>query len=439
MSDAKDGLFDHRNSRRFERPSYIEVISATTEYSCRANVRFPPKADLRLDSDLSRRSTLPFGWSVWSRVFSVRDLRALVIAHEHHRDRSSRSGRVPHAAWNDKDGARPQGHLHRSAVSQHGQIKLTVEDLQQLITCRMSLPQWLGREFCNTESATIKRCKVGAPTFWCQSGNHRKNVMRLNNSCFVHHSRRQLEFRGHTRVGLDWLQIASPNVRFPPKADIGDFASPKSVIVCGHNCGVSHVTFRLRHIQHGRQRFGRDRVIDLPGVADASERETHASADPPRTGCSIARHIFGGYRSQRCRSPYRRSRRHADATRSPEAPIPFIVRGDDLRLAGHLFAISERTIGRRLLPSDENGRHTSLEQSNVTRSLGILQSARYTVRRIHGRARCKFVRRRTLDPLPMSAFDPKRTLVPRIGYPTKSAIVCHHASGSASWGFHESE
>ena len=96
---------------------------------------------------------------------------------------------------------------------------------------------------------------------------------------------------------------------------------------------------------------------------------------------------------------YRRSRRHADATRGPKAPIPFIVRGDDLRLAGHLFTISERTIGRRLLPSDENRRHASPKQSSVTRCLGILQSARYTVRPIYGRPCCKFVGRRAIEPL----------------------------------------
>jgi len=48
MSEAKDGPFDHRNSRRLERPSYIEVISATTRHSRRANVRLPPIADMAL-------------------------------------------------------------------------------------------------------------------------------------------------------------------------------------------------------------------------------------------------------------------------------------------------------------------------------------------------------------------------------------------------------
>ncbi len=45
---------------------------------------------------------------------------------------------------------------------------------------------------------------------------------------------------------------------------------------------------------------------------------------------------------------------------------------------------------------------------------------------------------------PFGALDTKvrkelRSWLPRLGYPTKPAITCRHTSGSAGWGFHESE
>jgi len=66
-----------RDQLNVEGYAVSQLLGTNTKQSFVAdcsNDRFPPIADLRLDSDSSRCAPFPFGWSVWSRVFSVRDL-----------------------------------------------------------------------------------------------------------------------------------------------------------------------------------------------------------------------------------------------------------------------------------------------------------------------------------------------------------------------------
>jgi hypothetical protein len=63
---------------------------------------------------------------------------------------------MPHATRHDKHRPGPQRRFHKPILGQQREIKLPLENLQQLIADRMALPQRMRRETRHPQRATVE-------------------------------------------------------------------------------------------------------------------------------------------------------------------------------------------------------------------------------------------------------------------------------------------